>query len=245
VLLLHGVYAGAGAHEWARLVPLLAAHRTVRNADLLGFGASDRPAMQFTPDVLIAAVEALVADLGAGGTVVASSLTGAYALRAVARSDEPPDLVLVTPTGFGAAQARPSRVAPLLEALGRRTPIGDALTRALVSRTSVRWFLQHQVYADAAQATDEVVRQHEDAGRHRNAKYPLVAFVAGSLALPVDRSDVERVRPLVVWGDAQRFSEPGAADEWSAAGATVIHRSSGMPHVEEPEAFADILLRSA
>ena len=87
VLLLHGIYAGAGAHEWDALVPLLSARCSVRNAELVGFGASDRPAVQFTRDVVMEGVRALIDDAPADATVVASSLTGAYALSVIAVSD--------------------------------------------------------------------------------------------------------------------------------------------------------------
>jgi pimeloyl-ACP methyl ester carboxylesterase len=243
VLLLHGVYAGAGAHEWEQLVPLLPAARTVRTPDLLGFGASDRPPVEFTAELLAEAVSALVGDFDVEGAVVASSLTGAYALQAVARSGRPRRLILITPTGLGSSQSRPPPApATWLEALWRRTPIGDALVRALVSGPSVRWFLRHQAYADPRFATEEVVRRHTDAGRHPDAKYPLVAFVAGSLALPVDPAAVELVRPTVVWGDGQSFTARSDADQWAAAGSTVLHRPSGMPHVEEPGVVAELLL---
>jgi len=243
VLLLHGIYAGAGQHEWDRLVPLLQGTRTVRVADLVGFGSSDRPAVRFTPHVVLDAVARLVDEVDDGATVVASSLTGAYALEAVARARRPLALVLITPTGMGSAQSRrPPAAAGLLEALWRRTPLGDLLTVSLLSTPSVRWFLRRQAYADPDQVTDETVRSHRAAGDHPHAKYPLVAFVTGSLARPVDRTAVAQVRPTVVWGDGQSFTARSDAERWASAGADVVHLPSGLPQAEEPAAVADIVL---
>jgi pimeloyl-ACP methyl ester carboxylesterase len=246
VLLLHGIYAGAGGHEWARLAPLIETGHTVRVPDLVGFGSSDRPAIPFTSDVVADAVARLVDELDPDATVVASSLTGAYALGAVARSRRPPALVLITPTGMGSAQSRrPPAAAGLLEQLWRRTPLGDLLTVSLLSTPSVRWFLRRQAYADPGQVSDETVRQHQAAGRRPNAKYPLVAFVTGALARPVDTTLVAQVRPTVVWGDGQSFTATRDADRWAAAGADVVHLPSGLPQAEEPASVAEVVLRVA
>ncbi len=85
VLLLHGIYAGAHSYEWRNLVPVLARDHRVRVPDLLGAGRSDRPDLEYTREVVQSAVDALVIDAGPDAHVVASSLTGAYALRTVAR----------------------------------------------------------------------------------------------------------------------------------------------------------------
>ena len=132
VLLLHGIYAGANGDEWAHLVPHLRTQRAVRVPDLLGCGASDRPDLEYTPEVVLAAVETLIRDAGRDVHVVASSLTAAYAVRAIAQGGQVSRLTLITPTGLGRAQTRPvSSAGRLLYSLGRHTPLGDLLTLAL------------------------------------------------------------------------------------------------------------------
>src|SRR5262249_50938583 len=81
VLLLHGIHAGAHSYEWRDFAPVLAQDHRVRTPDLIGAGESDRPEMDVTPEVVQGAVDALIRDAGASTHVVASSLTGAYALR--------------------------------------------------------------------------------------------------------------------------------------------------------------------
>ena len=109
LLLLHGIYAGANGDEWARLLPHLRTQRTVRIPDLLGCGASDRPDLEYTPDVLLAAVDALIRDAGPDVHVVASSLTAAYAVRAISSGAPVSRLTLLTPTGLGRPQIREVR----------------------------------------------------------------------------------------------------------------------------------------
>src|SRR3954451_9273694 len=84
-LLLHGIYAGAHGYEWRNVVAPLGQVGRVRVADLLRAGASDRPVLDHTAETVQAAVDTLIADAGAGVHVVASSLTGSYALRSAAR----------------------------------------------------------------------------------------------------------------------------------------------------------------
>jgi pimeloyl-ACP methyl ester carboxylesterase len=244
VLLLHGIYAAAGGHEWSRLVPALESSHAVRVRvpDLLGFGGSERPARQFTAALVGAAVAALIDDVPADSTIVASSLTAAYALAALDRRARTGRCVLITPTGLGRAQTRAPAAGAALEALWRRTPVGDALARALTSGPSLRWFLRNQAYADAEQVTDKTIADHRAAADDPNLKYPLVAFVAGQLACAVDPFAVARVRPTVLWGVGQSFTSTADADRWEAAGASVHRLASGLPQAEEPDAVAERIL---
>jgi hypothetical protein len=249
VLLLHGIYAAAGGHEWDALVPRLATTHTVRVPDLLGFGTSDHPRRAFTPDLVAAAVDALVADVPPSAVVVASSLTAAYALRVLdGRGDRSGrGVVFVTPTGLRGPQSGTggggpaARVGEAVEALWRRTPVGDLLASALVSEPSLRWFLRRQAYSDPAKVTPATIAAHRRAADHPDRKYPLVAFVANGLAQPVDPAAVARVRPTVVWGGGQKFTPARTADAWEAAGATVVRLGSGLPQAEEPEAVAEVV----
>jgi hypothetical protein len=198
-----------------------------------------------------AAVRALIVGTPEGTVVVASSLTGAYALEAVDGLGGGRPLVLLTPTGLddppagsgGDGPRPPARraVGRALEVLGRRTPVGDGLSRALVSRASIGWFLRRQAYADGGRVTDDVIDAYARAGAHPRAKYPLVAFVSGQLSRPVTPAVVGRVRPLVLWGSGQRFVRD-AADRWEDAGATVVRLPSGLPQAEEPDTVADLVL---
>jgi pimeloyl-ACP methyl ester carboxylesterase len=247
MLLLHGIYAGAGAHEWDALVGELSATHRVRVPDLLGFGRSDRPAIRYTQRVLLEAVASLVDDLPPAATVVASSLTGAYAVHAMARDfTAARTLVLITPTGLGSHDHDlPDMVSSLAEAGWRRTPLGDVLTRALTSRPSIGWFLRNRAYRDAERVTDAVLDRHRRAGRGPGAKYPIGAFVSNRLAIRVDRADVARLQPTVIWGCGQRFTDDAESDRWEDAGALVLRLPSGQPQAEEPSTVAAVVTKTA
>lgn len=238
VLLLHGIYAGAGRHEWSELAPRLAVDHRVRSADLLGCGDSDHPDLGYDQQLVLDTVRALIRDAvdvdGRPPVVVASSLTAAYAVRAVASGTPVARLVLVTPTGLGRAQTRTSRFGSVAYAVGRHSPVGDALTWALTSRPSIAWFLAHQAFDDPDLVTADMVEEHHRVGRAVNAKHATMAFVANQLVLPLSPSEVQLAAPQVIWGEGQRFVDADEPARWRQAGATVEIVGSGLPHREQP-----------
>ncbi len=242
-LLLHGIYAGASSYEWRGLAPLLGGR--VRTPDLLGAGASDRPDVEWTSALVTSGVDALIRDAATDAgppIVVASSLTAAHALRAVAEGAAVERLVLITPTGLGRAQSHPSgSVSRILYALGRHTPLGDVVVHALSSAPSVRWFQTHQTYSDPEVLTEEEIEETCRVARLPNAKHLQLAFVANRLALEVEPDEVALTRPEVVWGAGQRYVGDEEPDRWRAAGATVHVMHEGLPQVEDPARVAAML----
>ena len=242
VLLLHGLYAGAHSFEWRNLVPVLDAEFLVRVPDLLGTGQSDRPDLEFTRDVVQRSVDALIEDAGADVAVVASSLTGAYALRSVAQGIPVRSLTLITPSGLGSPrEVTPGRVNRAVYHLARHSPVGDAMVGALTSKPSVRWFQTNRTYRDEESLEPAELIETRRAGTLPNAKHLQLAFVFGRLAIDIDPADVATVGPIVIWATAQRFVDNAEAERWRTAGARVIEIDSGLPQVEDPDRVAGII----
>ncbi len=242
VLLLHGIYAGAHSYEWRKLVPELATTHRVRVPDLLGTGRSDRPAFNYNPDLLASIVQTTIVDAGESVHVVASSLTGAYALRTIASGTQVRTLTLITPSGLGhkTEQEREKRGHRLYDIV-RSTPLGNLIVRALTSSPSVTWFQKHRTYRDPELLTAEEVFETRRAGRLPGAKYLQLAFVFGRLSIGLDVNDVAAIHPTVIWGAGQRFVANTEAAVWATSGASIIPLSSGLPHVEEPQRVAELI----
>ena len=168
--------------------------------------------------------------------MVASSLTGAHAVRAVAAGAPCASLALVTPTGLGRAQTVDlrSRSAGRLYALGRHTPLGDAFVWALSSGPSVRWFLQHQAYRDPARSPTRRSTRPRRIARQPNAKHLQLAFVTNRLGIGLDHEEVPRSRRTCCGARARRFVGDHEPDAWRAAGADVTEVAAGLPQVEDP-----------
>jgi pimeloyl-ACP methyl ester carboxylesterase len=245
VLLLHGVYAGASGYEWRKLAPLLAGRHRVLVPDLIGFGISDRPDREWTPGVLtriVGEIISLAVKQDPDVKVVASSLTGAHAVRAAAGRKQPPALTLITPTGLGKAQSAVSgEVGRVLYEIGRLTPLGDALVLGLSSAPSVRWFQRNKTYRDPNALTEAEVTETRRVARLPNAKNAQLAFVTNRLAVRLDAADIRRLAPTVIWGSGQSFVDPSDPQRWREAGARVTVVPDGLPQVESPERTRDLI----
>lgn len=250
VVLLHGVYAGASSFEFRRLAPLLAQRHRVIAVDLLGCGLSAKPRLAYGAELFVdQIVDVLETFTGEPAAVVASSLAAAFAIRAATRaSDRIERLAVICPTGLnGKLETGPSASGLALTTLFRSPVLGEAMWNALTSKPSIRWFLSHQVYADPARATDEIVEHYYAVAHQRGARWVPAAFVGGALDCDVARDLPFLETPLqVLWGEKAPDANPRAnADEFlrlaSHAHLVTFAESGLLPHEEEPENVADAL----
>ncbi|NJK82333.1 MAG: alpha/beta fold hydrolase [Chloroflexaceae bacterium] len=101
LLLLHGL--GDSAQAWERVMPMLAREHTVYALDLPGFGNSDKPNVNYSPDFFMAFVAAFLDALGIERVgVVGNSLGGLIAIRlALAAPSRVSALALISSAGLG------------------------------------------------------------------------------------------------------------------------------------------------
>src|ERR1700716_615732 len=102
ILLIHGIHSSAWSYEWRNNVDSLARTNTVYTLDLLGFGRSDRPAIRYSARLYISLISDFVSRVIDAPTVlVASSLSGAYAIVLAARDPHRfPAVALIAPSGL-------------------------------------------------------------------------------------------------------------------------------------------------
>jgi pimeloyl-ACP methyl ester carboxylesterase len=247
VVLVHGVYAGASSFEYRKLFPLLAANHRVIAFDLLGCGLSDRPNLGYSADLFTEQVIDAVADTGGSEpvTVVGSSLGAAFAIRAAARSTQGiANIVAICPTGLGGVLDRaPNGAQVALTGTVRTRLLGEALFNGLASRPSIRYFLGHSSYADAASATPEIIDHYYAVAHQTGARYVPAHFVGGMLNCNIARDLPFVDAPmLIAWGEhASSFSPLANAGEFlklaqNAKLVTFAH-SGLLPHEEEPDAM--------
>lgn len=100
IVLLHGL--GGSAERWSQAGPMLARHFRVVIPDLLGFGYSDKPSVDYTPNLLASFVEKFVrATCSQRIFLVGASMGGQVAaLYASLHPASISKLVLVSPAGF-------------------------------------------------------------------------------------------------------------------------------------------------
>src|SRR5258708_29931774 len=102
ILLIHVIHAAGWSYEWRKNVDALAQTNTVYTLDLLGFGMSERPAIRYSARLYISLISDFVSRVIYEPTLlVASSLTGAYAIVLAARDPHRfPAVALIAPSGL-------------------------------------------------------------------------------------------------------------------------------------------------
>src|ERR1700694_6112528 len=144
ILLIHGIHPSAWSYEWRNNVDSLARANTVYTIDLLGFGRSDRPAIRYSARLYISTIsEFFHRVIDEPTVVVASSLSGAYAVVLAARDPHRfPAVALIAPSGL-VRQNEPVGIGGEAGRFAVETPIaGNAMFNELVSRPNLRRYLR-------------------------------------------------------------------------------------------------------
>ena len=247
VLLIHGIHAAAWSYEWHDNVDHLALTNSVFTLDLLGFGRSDRPAIRYSARLYISLISDFVDQvIGDPCVLVATSLSGAYAVVLGARDPQRfPAVALVAPAGL----VRLNRAASIAGGAGQlavHAPIvGTAMFNALVSRRSIRNFLQ-KAYADDSIVTDELVEIYYWTSHQRGARHAPAAFLAGHLNIDVRQALRRLTQPsLLIWGEegnTPALEESRGLRTLKPDFETAILSPAGdIPHDERPDDFNVIL----
>ncbi|MDQ2808570.1 MAG: alpha/beta fold hydrolase [Chloroflexota bacterium] len=247
LLLLHGHNAAASAHEWRKQFLRLAESYQVFAPDLLGYGLSDRPPLDYSADLSIELIRDLLREvICAPSRVVASSLSGAHAIQVAA--DDPEwvtHLVLVGPTGL-TRLTEATALGALLTGVLRSPVLGETLYHALTARTSLRRFLRDQTYADPAAVDEDLVEMNYLTAHQPGARFAPAAFVGGALAHDVHDAWPRVGQPtLIVWGADAQITPVGDAATFLAlnpgAELETIRAAGLVPHDEQPDEFARIV----
>jgi pimeloyl-ACP methyl ester carboxylesterase len=248
LLLVHGHNAAASAYEFRKQFTRLAEQYRVYAPDLLGYGRSDRPPLDYTADVYIELIRDLLRDVvQAPAIVVASSLSGAHAIQVAA--DDPEwvtRLALIGPTGLS-RQTGPSAAGAAVTAALRSPILGEALFHALASRAGIRSFLRDRTYYDPNAVDADLVAMNYQSAHQPGARYAPAAFVGGNLGHDVHDAWPRIGQPvLLLWGADAEITPIADSATFLALnpGAELepIDSAGLVPHDEQPEAFATALL---
>jgi pimeloyl-ACP methyl ester carboxylesterase len=241
LVLLHGINAAASSHEWKDVVEPLAAEYHVVTPDLPGFGRSDRPPLTYSAALYETFVRDFLTDVVDEPTVVAASLTGAYA-ASVADDVDASRYVLVCPT---ATTIPGERV--WLRTLVRSPVVGEALYNLVASEASIRYFHDDHGYHDVANLDDETVEYEWQTAHQPGARFAPASFVSGHLDSDVDLAGALAavdVPVTLVWGQ-QADMPPLSTGRDLATEADVrlvsVGASALVPYAEHPDEFIDVV----
>ncbi|PSQ16856.1 alpha/beta hydrolase [Halobacteriales archaeon QS_8_69_26] len=241
LVLLHGINAAGTSYEFEPVVSDLAEDYHVIAPDLPGYGRSERPPLVYSASLYESFVESFLDDVAEDPVVVASSLTGAYAVSAAERVGVE-RLVLVCPTDQSLPWRRLS-----LRTLLRSPLVGTALFNLIVSKPSIRRNMLDHGYYDAAALDDDELDYLWATGHQGGARYAPASFVSGYLDPEMDLSKAIRdldVPVTLLWGreaETTPLSDGRTLADETDARLVVIDYAKLLPHAEHPEEFVDWL----
>jgi pimeloyl-ACP methyl ester carboxylesterase len=185
----------------------------VHTFDMLGFGASDRPARRYSADDYIDQIGYMLQRIGKPTVIIASTLGAAFSIAAATRwPDLVRALVLVCPTGVTLLANPPGPAAALTYSM-LRGPVGKLVFDGLVTRPSMNFFVRSQTYADPKRVDDETFAGFYDAAHQPGAMYAPICFVAGLLNCNVKKMFPNLTQPvLIVWGRKAEITKVSQAD---------------------------------
>lgn len=239
LILTHSVNAAASAYEMKPLWDAYAGRRPLYALEWPGFGGSDRPDVRYTPELMVKALRALVAELGSEVDVVALSLGSEFAARAALDEARIRSLALISPSGLGESRGGSQEASDGSrgERLhGTLSAVGTPLYALLRTRPSIHYFLSKLFRGPVNQG---LIEYSLETSRQPGAKYAPLYFISGLLFTPdASRELYSKLRvPTVVLYDQDGFvsferlpmfvQQPGVS-------AVRIPGTAGLPHFEKP-----------
>ncbi len=220
VLLLHGF--GASIGHWQHNLEFLAARHTVYGLDLVGWGGSRKPDIQYDIDLWVAQVyDFWQTFIGRPLILVGNSIGSLVALVAAARHPElAHSLVMVSLPDLSAEQELiPRSLQPLVNGIKRvilNPPLLHGLFK-LVSRPKIARKWAQIAYANPDRVTDELLDIFIMPAREGEAPAAFVRIMQGMTSSnfsPNIRKLLPNMRMpmLLLWGCADRMIPPGTAD---------------------------------
>ncbi|WP_293334340.1 alpha/beta hydrolase [Microcoleus sp. CAWBG58] len=210
LVFFHGFGGGSSAYEWSKVYPAFAAEYRVLAPDLIGWGRSEHPQRNYqVEDYITTLIQFIEKTCGSPTDVIASSLTGAIAIRAaIARPDLFKSLILTIPSGlsdFGQDYGN-SFFAKLVN-----TPILDRLLyiTGIATDGGIRNFLEERQFADSRRVYQEIVDAYLQSALEPNAEYAALSFVRGDLCFDLSLYIAELTTPTaIIWGEKSQFTSP-------------------------------------
>jgi pimeloyl-ACP methyl ester carboxylesterase len=247
VVLLHGIYPGASSFEYRRVFDHLAERYRVFALDLLGFGQSERPAIDYTPALYVELIEDFLQQV-VGATdqpalVIASGLSAGYAILAAAnRPRQFSRLTLIEP-GPLTDETRPEvDVAQAARRALLRSPLlGESLYNLSVSRLGLRMRLGSSVYSSAAAVSDDILDHYHTTAHQPGARFAPADARSGALLTPINDAFASLTVPtLLIWGRNDRTAPASLARDYLERRPETELRlfpTGSMPQEEASDAF--------
>ncbi len=253
VLLLPAFSTVSTRGEMQGIAEQLAPHFQVVAIDWLGFGQSDRPALNYQPTLYRQLLQDFVrSQFHQPIAVVAAGHAAGYAMQAAQQPNLFSKLVLVAPTWKGplCAMGAPTPVRDGVRELVRSPGLGQFLYGLNTTPGFLKFMYRRHVFVNEARLTPDFIAAKHQITQQPGARFAPAAFVTGTLDPVADRDEFLTVGrfltmpTLVVIGEQ---SPPQSKAEMEALATLPNIQSVRLPgtlgmHEEEASEVAAIVL---
>src|SRR6266481_7028697 len=245
LLLIHGFGPGASSYEWRKNVDALAERFRVYALDLLGFGLSDRPAIDYTAETFADLIGDFIREVVARpSVVVAHDLSCAYVIAdAYRRPQYFERLVLLSPPPTLLEESAPGPINGVLKFVLRTPIIGQFVYNMLASRRAIQGYYDRQGYHNPGLITDELVEYIYTSAHQPNSRFAVASLLSNHLNLGVQEPLARLEMPIVaIWGREDFLAGPSEASETfqrvnARINACVLDKCSQQLQDEQAEKF--------
>jgi 2-hydroxy-6-oxonona-2,4-dienedioate hydrolase len=233
LILLHGL--GASAERWLPIAPTLSKYFRVIVPDIIGFGYSDKPTVEYTMDFFIEFFEEFIDNVHIHRPIIIGSSFGGYlateyAIRFNSRVEK---LVLAAPAGM----------------MRSSTNVLDQYIMAALYPTyenALRAFMD--MAYDPSIVTEDTVRDFINRMRLPNAKYAFMSTLLGIRDSPrlLGRLSKILAPTLLIWGDNDNMIPLQYSKEYNeipGSNLVILKDCGHTPFIERPITFSQTILK--
>ena len=231
LLLLHGL--GASAERWEFVIPLFSEKYRVIVPDLIGFGHSEKPSVDYTTDYFTDFMYKFVSKLNIKNFhIIGSSLGGQIAAEFTSKHNElVKKMVLVSPSGI----------------MKHSTPALDSYIMAALYPNSESATMAFQTMSGQTRIDENIVNGFVERMKMPNAKMAFMSTLLGlrDADIITEKLGLITIPALIVWGE----NDPVIPIKYSEAFVSSINdcrfykmqKCGHTPFVEDPKGFFDLV----
>lgn len=246
VVFLHSLGPGHSSAQWVKAAEMVAKRRNVVLLDLLGWGSSHRPNVEYGLDLSVDLLHTFANEwLDQSFHLVASGESAPLALSLAESYDGALSVALSGPAGLRIRQEETSLQDRGFDLLLGAPILGTSAVNAYTRRDAIeRNLSRHQLQRPEAKTVD----QHYHLAHLPGSERSLTAFLRGRYERSLDSLNLNSdLATWIGWG-RKAIGEPVEdADLWlthlAAAELVVFEKTASWPHVDQPREFAAELLR--
>lgn len=234
LILMHGL--GGYAERWTNLIPLLSKKFHIFAPDLIGYGQSDKPSEDYTPELFVKFVFDFMETLGIKKTFMVGTSLGGQIVAQCASTQSPTieKIILISPAGI----------------MRKSTPILDAYTMAALYPTKESVKNAYQMMIGPGKQVSEISVERFVTNMSRpNAKMIFLSTLLGLKNAPdlYDKLEKITIPTLLIWGKEDKLIPFEYSQQFIShiknCEFVPMEGCGHSPYVEDPEKLSEFIIK--